>query len=406
MASSLKSRLARLRERRETPGPARASAAPRPAPAFLSTWDQVDEFLFARRLLFPFHLPMEFDALPFVAPLDGERKGRGREPLPVRADGLRFFDFETTGLSGGAGTVSFLSALGRIEDGNLSVEQHFLSDYPGEPAFVKSFIEGLGEAPVLVSYNGRSFDWPLFRSRCVMCGVREPVAALHVDLLKTTRRLWRRILGSVALGDIEGPLLGKNRADDIPGSEIPSAFFAFLEDGDDDRLGLVASHNAEDVASLAGLLAKCIGLFGDPLDGAGAGEIDLRNLGRLLRSCGRIAEGEELLWRAARGGDIAAALALARRFRREGRAAEAGRAIALAGDGYEACLESSRIAERLQGDVVAALSAAQAAAGKARDETRRNRAFVRARRLSLRIAGASRERPGHTRSGSPGAGNP
>jgi len=408
VAGSLKSRLARLREKNEAleappRRPAASGAEEAGLPSFLVGWEGIAEFVYRRRVFFPLKLPETFDPRPFVARLDrGARAGGFGLPSAMPAEAatreLRFFDFETTGLSGGAGTIAFLSALGRVEEGGLSVEQLFLADFPGEAAFVRSFIDSLGSAPILVSYNGASFDWPLLRSRSVMNGIDRPEAGLHIDLLLSARRLWRPLVGSASLGDLEGPVLGKARGDDIGGGEIPSVFFSFLEKGDDERLGLVLSHNAEDVASLASLFAKALALFAEPRARAARGEVDLLNLGRIMRSCGRYEEGEELLWRAAEGGDARAALLLARLLRRESRASDAMAALAMAGGGFEASIEAARIAEHVAGDLDAALGASMAAAEGARNEEERRRALTRARRLSLRIAGASRGRPGRTRS--------
>ena len=44
-----------------------------------------------------------------------------------------FIDTETTGLSGGAGTVAFLVGAGYIKRGFMTVEQFFMKDYSDEP---------------------------------------------------------------------------------------------------------------------------------------------------------------------------------------------------------------------------------------------------------------------------------
>ncbi len=418
MAASLKSRLARLREggaaghppplradtppQSDAPPQASGSGSPpnRPPPAFLSSWERIDAFLFRRTCYFPFRLDPSFDALPFVV-----RLGRGDAPsdfLPVvgrrPADSLRFFDFETTGLSGGAGTIAFLAATGRLEDGMLRIDQLFLGDYPGEAAFIRAFVATLGEKPILVSYNGKSFDWPLLATRCVMNGILVPEIDLHLDLVHTARRLWRPLVGSASLGDLEVPILGKDRGADLPGSEIPAVYFSYLAGGDDERLELVALHNLSDVASLAALFAKASELFAEPLAGLGRIPADCRNLGRIMLACGREDRGEALLWEAATKGDEGAALSLARRLRRKGEPKDARRALGLAGNTYERHLESARLSETLEGDLGAALHSAETAVAVTNNEGAKNRALARVRRLSLRFAEASRGRPGRTRS--------
>ncbi len=399
MASSLKSRLARLKER----------AAPRPIvseprdgllPSFLAKWERVDEFLFRRTRSFPLRLPEFYDPLPFTVRLGRAETAAtpAREVMRLRRADLRFFDFETTGLSGGAGTIAFLASTGSIEGDSLRVEQLFLADYPGEATFVRAFLSTLGESPDLVSFNGKSFDWPLLVNRCVMKGIGRPDFAVHIDLVHTARRLWRPLVGSAALGELEGPVLGADRGEDIPGADIPTVYFSYLEKGDEPRLGLVASHNLSDVANLAGLFARALELFGDPSSREPRPFADLRNLGRILIASGRGEEGEALLRKAAEEGDERAALSLARRLRRSGDAPAARRALGLAGEGYESLLESARLSEGLEKDLDAALAFARAAAKAAGDEARRNRALARVRRLEVRLAEASRGRPGRTRS--------
>src|SRR5262245_25079855 len=50
------------------------------------------------------------------------------------ASNLVFFDIETTGLSGGAGTLAFLAGCGWFEDGGFRIRQFFLNGPGGEHA--------------------------------------------------------------------------------------------------------------------------------------------------------------------------------------------------------------------------------------------------------------------------------
>ena len=55
--------------------------------------------------------------------------------------------------------------------------------------------------------------------------------------------------------DVEAqPLLGVLREDDLPGSEAPGAWLAYLRGGGAGKLRRVGLHNAQDVRSLCGLL--------------------------------------------------------------------------------------------------------------------------------------------------------
>ncbi|MDR3019870.1 MAG: ribonuclease H-like domain-containing protein, partial [Treponema sp.] len=105
----------------------------------------------------------------------------GKCEMPSLGDFL-FFDLETTGLSGGAGTIAFLAAFGRFEKaGTLGITQYLLLDYPGENDFLENVLKEF-ESPksVIVSYNGKSFDSQIIKTRCLMNRMTPP-AYHHAD---------------------------------------------------------------------------------------------------------------------------------------------------------------------------------------------------------------------------------
>ena len=374
-------------------------------PAFLEAWKELEGGVFRRSLVHPDPLPPEVDVAPFLVDLGRSQrgplsKGKTEAPLtrPIASGDLTFFDLETTGLSGGAGTIAFLATLGRSRGGDFVLEQYFLRDYPGETSFIEALLAGLGTGPLLASHNGRAFDWPLLRTRCVMLGRRLPEPRLHLDFLKTARRLWKSALGGANLTLLEEGLLGKRREGDIPGERIPDIWFDFVRAGDHAEMGAVISHNAEDVLGLAALVGLASRVFERPLEAAAEGSLDLPMLGRVLEALDRADEAFAVFGLAAERGDWRAALALARGLRRRGRAVEARRALALAGERYEALMEEARLAETTEGDLAAALDAARRAVKLAPGDESLAKALSRERRLGLRIAAASRARPARRRS--------
>src|SRR5205807_6762299 len=73
-----------------------------------------------------------------------------------------FFDLETTGLSGGAGTYAFLVGCGRFGgDGAFLTQQYVLAAFGDERPMLETVARELARAEALVSFNGRSFDAPL-----------------------------------------------------------------------------------------------------------------------------------------------------------------------------------------------------------------------------------------------------
>src|SRR6202162_155467 len=114
-----------------------------------------------------------------------------------------FLDTETTGLSGGTGTYAFLIGLAWWDAGGLQIEQLFLRDFSEEHSLLQELSARLAERPVLVTFNGKSFDWPLLENRFTMTrAIKVPRLAAHLDLLHPARALWKLRLGSVRLGGV------------------------------------------------------------------------------------------------------------------------------------------------------------------------------------------------------------
>lgn len=403
MAANLKGRLARIRslglvKAAELGGaaPGQGENAPKPSPrlrarpSFLEGWERVADLAWSRVLHYGTSLPESLDPSVF-APLARGPRGApaGLAPLPeaagrIEAERLRFFDLETTGLSGGTGTIAFLAAVGRSEEGGFELTQLFLEDFPGERAFIEALL-ALLEGGVIVSYNGRAFDMPLLRTRCVMNAVAPPSPA-HVDALFASRRLWKRVHGGASLGLLEREVLGVEREEDIPGALIPEAWLRFARTGDNPLLRLVMSHNADDVVSLARLVARAQSVFDDPRSRLGRSDVDRYGLGRTLLAAGREEEGLELLEAAAGDGDEAAGLSLSRRYRRERRVEDCLRVAATMPAAYRCAVEKANLYERLAGDLVEAARCAKESASLARTEPEREAARARIERIRRKLA--------------------
>jgi len=389
MAGKLKGRLARMRELglvkasslgsgAGTAGAGKAAAegssgkrtaaanvrgeAPRPRPSFLDGWESAGDFVWSRIVRKRDLLPEFIDASPFRRLSSGAASVRGADAELGRVDSyrLRFFDFETTGLSGGTGTVAFLAAVARRDGDCLAVRQLFLEDYPGESAFLDALLGEFDEETVIVTYNGSSFDLPLLRTRCVMNGKKAP-ARPHIDALFAARRLWKRVYGGASLGLLEREVLGVEREEDVPGSMIPGLFFSYLRSGDEPLMRAVMSHNAEDVASLASLLSRADAAFAKPRAFSGSSSIDRAGLGRSLIAIGRQEEGEELLEAALGDGDEASGLLLSAIYRRAGRDDDRRRLLGMLPDGFRPHLERAKFFERRDRNFMEALAWAKKA---------------------------------------------
>jgi uncharacterized protein YprB with RNaseH-like and TPR domain len=176
-----------------------------------------------------------------------------------------FFDLETTGLSGGAGTYAFLVGCGAFDDqGGFVTRQFVLLRHASERPLLQMVGAELAAAGALVTFNGKSFDAPLIETRFQFHRLEWTGAALpHFDVLHPARRFW----SDGGAGDtpcslqaLEGVVLGARRSGDVPGSEIPIRYFDFIRTGDARPLRGVLEHNRLDLLSLAGLAAQLLDL--------------------------------------------------------------------------------------------------------------------------------------------------
>ncbi|MFO7849482.1 MAG: ribonuclease H-like domain-containing protein [Spirochaetia bacterium] len=170
-----------------------------------------------------------------------------------RLENTLFYDFETTGLSGGAGTYIFLAGVGRISGKNIKVDQLFLEDYPGEPDFLEELQSLIPADDLCVSYNGKRFDRHLLTTRSRMSGVEVNMGP-QIDLLYPVRSIWKNALGSCRLSHVEEKILDRGRADDIDGADIPECYFRYLRGEAASCLEKVVEHHLKDIESLAYLL--------------------------------------------------------------------------------------------------------------------------------------------------------
>lgn len=279
--TALRERLAALRGGR--PGMALTSApplAPRPSAPPIVTFPGGREeqtpfgpcYLIERRYALTHqHGHHLLGAIRQVAPELLATLGRDPRFATFPHERLILIDTETTGLSGGTGTHVFLVGLGFLEegaDGALAfvVRQYFLRQLREERALLHALGATLGDYDALVSFNGKSFDWPLLVSRFVLARQRTEVESRawpHLDLLHPARRVWKHRLPSCSLGTIERAVLGIERGPDIPGALIPERYFRYLREGDPTPLLPVLAHNEADIVTLLTLLIHLGHLLSD-----------------------------------------------------------------------------------------------------------------------------------------------
>ena len=294
------SRLKQLRTIREYAVPQKYNEAEAPQVLCIPGFSKIGDYTYYRR--------EHFGGLSPPRNLSGLLLSAQQDPGE-----LLFFDLETSGLSSGAGTLAFLAGFGCYRENGFLLEQFFLSDYPGEAEFLERIRRRLEPAPFLVSYNGKSFDASLLKTRAVLQGINFNFSR-HLDLLYISRRLWRDALGSCSLGNIERNILHLKRDGDLPGRDVPERWFSFLRSSDPGLLGDIFRHHRQDILSLEMLWKSLEELLLNPNR---RGAADPRALGLHLLSRGDY-RGEEFLRMAWEKGDFRAGRLLALHLKRKG----------------------------------------------------------------------------------------
>ena len=177
-----------------------------------------------------------------------------------------FIDLETTGLSGGTGTYAFLIGLGYIELDHIIVKQYLLPDFQHEWLLLKYVENNFIDKNFLISFNGKSFDIPLLKNRYVLNRMETILDELnHIDILHTSRRIWKTRLDSCDLQNLEYMVLGKERFNDIPGELIPQIYFEYIRKRKANLFKDVLEHNYHDIVNMILLSIKIGEIVDDPL---------------------------------------------------------------------------------------------------------------------------------------------
>jgi len=149
----------------------------------------------------------------------------------------------------------------------LQVEQFFMRDFAEEHSLLQELTQRIAERPVLVTFNGKSFDWPLLESRFTMTrSIAVPKLAAHLDLAASRARALEaaprfraaRGTGAPHTGRAAPRLASRERC---LSALIPQFYFDYLRGGPAEPLAGVVRHNQMDLRGPRRSLARSMKCF-------------------------------------------------------------------------------------------------------------------------------------------------
>ncbi|WP_339288705.1 ribonuclease H-like domain-containing protein [Ureibacillus sp. FSL K6-0786] len=242
-------------------------------PAYISNWEKAglsiveNDFgvVFHRQVRYPFTYQHGWYQLQqFFQAVEKWEQTNFHHPYAISSEEtVLFFDTETTGLKG-VGTQIFLIGLLGIDEEEFVLNQYVLADPANEAALLfESKLWQWGNT--IVSYNGKSFDWPQLEMRWTFHKNFLPKLQTprQIDLLHSSKRIWKNHLEKVKLTKVEEEKLGFKREHDIPGFLAPIIYADAVKSGNAIELMKVLQHNEWDILSLLTLYIHSTNLLLD-----------------------------------------------------------------------------------------------------------------------------------------------
>ena len=168
-------------------------------------------------------------------------------------ENFKFMDIETLGLSN---VPIILIGVAEIKGSKIISSQYFLRDIYEEPAVIEAYLSHLDEDSVHVTFNGKSFDVPFIKNRCLSNRLNADLNLPHLDLMYFAKNLWKDELPNCQLQTIEKELFGIEREGDVPGQYIPDYYNTYLVEKNIGPIVPIIEHNRQDIISLASFLEK------------------------------------------------------------------------------------------------------------------------------------------------------
>lgn len=162
-----------------------------------------------------------------------------------------FFDIETLGFHRQSHPVILIGAL-EIKGNTLQLTQWIGDSIADEKELLETFFDSVTKDTVLVSFNGKRFDWPFLSSRAKKHRILPPTPYEHIDLFQFYR-------GGFAHLDVESHTLRELtkthfQFQSVESREIPALLQDHLtQKTSPGRLQALFLHNEEDLCSMLAL---------------------------------------------------------------------------------------------------------------------------------------------------------
>jgi uncharacterized protein YprB with RNaseH-like and TPR domain len=199
-----------------------------------------------------------------------ENLPRFLEPLAdAQLETTALIDTETAGLHG---RPLFMVGLLHFRGAEPIVSQYFARTYAEEAGLLELLSRLLPQVKLLVSFNGKAFDWPFVRDRMVYHRLNCQADFAHLDLLHPSRRRWRDQLPNCKLQTLERYLSGRWRSGDVPGEEIPQRYHDYVRDRDARLIAPIFHHNRLDLIAMMELVIALVDGEAPSSDASGGSE--------------------------------------------------------------------------------------------------------------------------------------
>ncbi len=238
-------------------------------PAYTQKWERAGlraiENKFGTVFLKEVHYPMDYVHGKYPLHLLKEAIARWQNtnhPIgTTEEEYLVFYDTETTGLKG-VGTYIFLNGLLTMTETDFVLKQFVLANPSHEEAFL--YESKLWQPnQTIVTYNGKSFDWPQLETRWTLHRAQLPTLPKQrqIDLMHSAKRIWKKELPNMKLSEIERSKLAFHRQNDVPGYLAPPIYLDAVRSGETNALMTILKHNEYDLLSLVTLYIEASALL-------------------------------------------------------------------------------------------------------------------------------------------------